>query len=254
MNVRIGPYAVVEAGASIGDGCVISAHATIAGCVRMGPSNFVGVGAVLGEDPQDLRFNAETRSYVTIGARNQIREHCTLHRATVPEGSTVVGDECLLMVGVHLGHDARVGNGAIFANGTMLGGFVMAEDGVFLGGGTLVHQHVRIGRRAISQGNSTLTKDVPPYAMVALLNKVVGLNTVGLKRMGMDLAKRNEVKKAFHLLYRSGVNFSQALESARQSIWSVEVAHFWDFVSGASKRGICAPIARRKTQREEAEE
>ena len=239
-NVRVGPFAVVEAGAQIGDDCVIEAHAVVTGHVRMGVANVISAGAVVGGDPQDLRFKAETVSHVQIGERNRIREHCTIHRATVSGGATVIGDDCLLMVGVHMGHDSRLGNRVVLANGVMLGGFAEVEDSVFLGGGTGVHQHVRIGRLAIAQGNSSISKNVPPYTMAALLNKIAGLNVVGLRRSGLDLTKRNEVKKAFNLLYRSGLNVGQALAAARSMDWSQEVVAFWDFVESSTKRGICS--------------
>ena len=238
-NIRIGPYAVVESGACIGDGCSIEAHAVVTGHVRMGTSNIVSQGAVIGADPQDLRFDPKTVSYVQIGDRNRFREHCTIHRATLPGAATVVGDDCFLMVGVHLGHDSKVGNRVVMANGVMLGGFVEVQDSVFLGGGTGVHQFVRIGRLAIAQGNSSLSKNVPPYTMAALLNQVVGLNTVGLRRSGLTLPQRNEVKKAFNLLYRSGLNASQALAASRLTEWSPEGTSFWEFVEVSKKRGIC---------------
>lgn len=238
-NVRVGPYAVVESGAQIGEDCVIEAHSVITGHVRMGVANIVSPGVVLGADPQDLRFDPTTLSVVQIGDRNRFREHCTVHRATVSGGATVVGDDCFFMVGVHLGHDVRVGNRVVMANGVMLGGFAEVQDHVFLGGGTGVHQFVKVGRLAIAQGNSSLSKNVPPYTMAALLNQVVGLNNVGLRRSGMSATLRQEVKKAFALLYRDGMNVAQALTAARLVQWSPEVDAFWEFVGASTKRGIC---------------
>ncbi|MEK0446210.1 MAG: acyl-ACP--UDP-N-acetylglucosamine O-acyltransferase [Verrucomicrobiota bacterium] len=239
-NVSVGPFAVVEAGAQIGEHSVVEAHAVVRGSVLMGSHNVVGAGTVLGGDPQDLRFDPATPSFVRIGHRNRIREHCTIHRATVSGGETALGDDCLLMVGSHLGHDSRVGSRVIFANGVMLGGFVEVQDQVFLGGGTKVHQFVKIGRQAMSQGNSSLSKNVPPYTMVALLNRMVGLNVVGLRRSGWSGALRLEMKRAFDLLYRGGLNVAQALEQARLRAWSPEVEHFWEFVEASKKRGLCA--------------
>lgn len=239
-NVSVGPFAVVEAGAQIGEHSVVEAHALVRGNVMMGTHNVVGAGAVLGGDPQDLRFDPATPSFVRIGHRNRIREHCTIHRATVSGGATEVGDDCLLMVGSHMGHDSRVGNRVIFANGVMLGGFVEVQDQVFLGGGAKVHQFVKIGRQAMSQGNSSLSKNVPPYTTVALLNRMVGLNVVGLRRSGWSAALRLEMKRAFDLLYRQGWNVAQALERARRGSWSPEVEHFWEFVEASGKRGLCA--------------
>jgi UDP-N-acetylglucosamine acyltransferase len=239
VDVKVGPYAVIESGAVIGSGCVIDAHAFISGYVRMGDANTVGVGAVLGGTPQDLRFDPSTESFVQIGKGNHIREHCTIHRGSHAGGATVVGDGNFLMVGVHLAHDVKLGNKTVFANGVMLGGHVVVDDGVFLGGSTVVHQFVRIGKLAISQGNSSLSKDLPPFLMASELNAVVGLNVVGLKRAGFSLEQRSEVKEAFSWVYRRGYNLAQALELARGRHWGVEADCFWRFVESTGKRGIC---------------
>lgn len=239
-DVQIGPYAIVESGAILGARCVIEAHAVVKGHVQMGTDNVVSNGAVIGGNPQDLRFDPATESMVRIGNRNTIREHCTVHRGALSGGETVLGDDNYLMVGTHIGHDTRIGNKAVFANGVMLGGHVEVDDCVFLGGGTVVHQFVRIGKMAISQGNSSLSKDLPPFLMSSELNTVVGLNVVGLKRGGLNPAQRNEIKEAFNWVYRRGYNFSQALELARARRWGAEAEHFWAFLSATGKRGICA--------------
>jgi UDP-N-acetylglucosamine acyltransferase len=252
-GVEIGPYAVVESGAEIGDGCVIGAHALVGRYVRMGAGNSVGAGAVIGGDPQDLGFNSATESYVRIGNRNRIREHCTVHRAAKACGETVLGDDCFLMVGSHVGHDTRLGNRVIMANSVLLGGHVEVGDGVFLGGGTSVHQFVKVGRMAVTQGNSSLSKSVPPYLMTSGLNTVVGLNVIGLKRGGFSGAQRAEVKEAFDGLFRSGRNVSQAVAWARGRSWGEASLYFWDFVEGAGKRGICGWRGRYRVGREDAE-
>lgn len=253
--VKVGPYAVIESGAVLGDGCIVEAHAFIGRYVRMGADNTVGVGAVLGGNPQDLRFNPATESYVRIGNGNQFREHCTLHRGSQPGGETIVGDGNFLMVGVHLGHDVRLGNKTVLANGVMLGGHVVVDDGVFFGGGTAVHQFVRIGKLAITQGHSSLSKDLPPFLMASELNSVVGLNVVGLKRAGFSPDQRSEVKEAFSWVYRRGYNLAQALELARSRHWGVEADCFWSFVQKTGKRGICGWRGRRarRTESEGAE-
>ncbi len=249
-GVQIGPYAVVEAGAVVGDDCVVGSHVVVGRWVRMGASNVVSSGAVLGGDPQDLRFDPETPSFLRIGDRNRIREHCTLHRATVSGGETVVGDDCFLMAGAHVGHDAKVGSRTILANQVMLGGFVEIGEQVFIGGGGGVHQFVKIGRLAIAQGNSTMTKNVLPYTMVAKLSQTVGLNVVGLRRAGLDAAQRNEIRRAFKLLFVSGRNLQQALLDAHAMSWGPHAAAFWEFAQTAGKRGICPWIGRSATRAE----
>lgn len=244
-NVRVGAYAVIEGAARVGDDCVIEAHAVIREYVAMGPNNLVGYGAVLGADPQDLSFDPATRSFVRIGAENKIREYCTLHRGTTEGASTTVGDRCFLMVGTHLGHDVQLGDGVILANNVLLGGHVQIADRVFIGGGTVVHQYTKIGRLAICQGLSGFSKFVPPFVIAAQVNGVAGLNIVGLRRAGFTVEQRAEIKAAFDLLYRSGLNVSQALAAAGERSWQEAAGEFWRFIRGATGKGICDLIASR---------
>jgi UDP-N-acetylglucosamine acyltransferase len=239
-GVRVGPYAIIEGGAKIGDGCVIEPHAIIGASVTMGRSNSIGCGAIIGAAPQALGFQTRTRSEVIIGNNNQIREYCTIHRGSSQGSATIVGDDCFLMAGAHLGHDVRVGDRVIIANNVLLGGHVVVSDGVFLGGGSVLHQFVRIGRLAICQGMSAASKDIPPFTIAAGRNRVVGLNVVGLRRASLNDAQRTEIKRAFDLLYRSGRNTRQALAAAGASTWGAEGQEFFDFVAEAKKRGICA--------------
>ena len=245
LGVSLGPYAIVESGAEIGDHCQIGAHAVVGSCVRMGAGNWIGAGAILGGEPQDLRFDRAIQSFVRIGSGNRIREHCTIHRSVQAGGQTQVGNENYLMVGSHLGHDVRVGDKTVLANGVLVGGHASIEDGVFLGGGTLVHQFVKVGRLAISQGNTSLSKNLPPFLMASGLNAVVGLNVVGLKRAGFSSQQRSEIKEAFSWVYRRGYNLAQAMEYARARNWSVDAEQFWDFINHAGKRGICGWRGRR---------
>ena len=149
------------------------------------------------------------------------------------------------MAGAHLGHNARLGDHVIIANGSMLGGHVAVEDRVFIGGGCVFHQNVRVGRLAICQGASAFSKDIPPFTMAAERNGVAGLNVVGLRRAGLDAAQRAEIKAAFALLYRSGMNVAQALAAARERPWEAEGRAFWDFIEAAGKRGLCDLLATR---------
>jgi len=238
-DVEIGPYAVIEGGARIGDRCRIQGHAFIGAHVTLGDENVIGYGAVIGAEPQDLAFQPGIRSEVRIGNGNTIREYCTIHRGTRENSATQVGDRCFLMAGAHLGHNASVGNAVIIANNALLGGYVVVEDSVFIGGGCVFHQHVRLGRLAICQGMSAASKDIPPFTVAAGRNRVVGLNVIGLRRAGLTGDRRKEIKRAFELVYCSGLNTSQAVAAAGKRTWSPEGAEFFRFVAG-SKRGICA--------------
>ncbi len=236
-GVRVGPFAIIEAGCKIGDGCAIAGHAVICAGSVLGPGNEVGYGAVIGANPQDLSFK-ESGSRVEIGARNRIREYATIHRATAAGGATRVGDDNFLMGGVHLGHDVQVGNRVIMANNVLLAGHVLVEDGVFLGGATVVHQWVRIGRLAITRGGARLGKDVPPFCMAVETNAVSGINRVGLQRAGVAPETRRAIRAAYDLIFRSGLNVSQALVEVRAKLAEPEVEAMAAFVA-ASKRGIC---------------
>jgi UDP-N-acetylglucosamine acyltransferase len=151
----------------------------------------------------------------------------------------VLGNDCFLMAGAHLAHNARLGNRVVMANDALLGGYVVVEDGAFIGGSGVFHQHIRVGQLAITQGGSAFSKDVPPFTIAAGRNTVVGLNVIGLRRAGLSAEQRRDVKVAFNLLYRSGMNKTQALKAAEGRAWGPEACAFFAFVA-ASKRGVCA--------------
>jgi len=247
-QVSVGPHVVIEGPVQIGDECEIQAHAVITGHVIMGNRNVVGYGAVIGGEPQDFAFRPEVCSAVHIGDGNRFREYSTIHRGSKENTSTVVGDGCYLMAGAHLGHNVRLGDRVIIANNAMLGGYVQVEDGVFIGGGCVFHQFIRVGRLAICQGASAFSKDVPPYTMAAERNGVAGLNIIGLRRAGFTPEQRAEIKEAFALLYRRGLNVTQALAAARERAWGPEAQAFFDFLGEGKKRGYCAFLASRKNR------
>jgi UDP-N-acetylglucosamine acyltransferase len=238
-DVEIGPNVVLEGPVSIGAGTKVQANAVIVGQVKIGSGNTIGYGSVIGGFPQDLSYRPDSPSGVEIGNDNVLREYCTIHRGTKPDTLTVLGNQCLLMVGAHLGHNARVGNQVILANNVLLGGYVEVHDKAFLGGASVVHQHTRLGTMSIMQGGSAVSKDVPPFGAEAGRNSIVGINVVALRRAGFGSELRLEVKRAFHILYHEGLNTSQAAAKAAEEKWSPQVQPFWDFVK-TSKRGICA--------------
>jgi len=244
-DVSVGPYAVIEGPARIGNRCTIQAHAVIGGDVEMGEENVIGYGAIIGSEPQDLSFRPDISSMVRIGRGNTVREYVTIHRGSVADSVTTVGDGCLLMVGAHLGHNVQVGNHVIIANNALLGGYVEVGDRAFIGGGCVFHQHVRVGQLAICQGQSGFSKDVPPFVMAARHNEAAGLNAVGLRRAEFTAAQRAEIKSAFDLLFRSDLNVSQAISAAGERAWGEEARSFWEFVSKAKKRGLVTLLTNR---------
>lgn len=234
-EVEVGAYSIIGAGAIIGEKSVIQSHVVIEGAVKMGAGNFIGHGAIIGSTPQDLGFKSEIKSGIDIGEGNVIREHCTIHRGATEGSTTVMGDRNFLMVGAHLGHDCRIGNGVVIANNSLLAGHVRIDDGVFVGGGSRFHQHIRLGRLVMAEGR--FTKNLPPF-LIAAKNQVFGVNILGLRRAGLSPAERDEIKKAFKLLYKSGLNTKQALEKAGEMDFGPVGREFFSFVAEVGKRGI----------------
>ena len=238
-NVSVGPFAFVDDQVSIGDNAVIGPHAVILRHTSLGEGCRVHACAVLGDLPQDLAFK-DCDTQVKVGRRCVIREHVTVHRGTKEGTATEIGDDCFLMATAHVAHNVRLGNRVIIANGTMLGGYVEIGDRAFISGAVVVHQFVRIGRLAMVGGNAGLGKDVPPFCMVAGMerNAVAGLNVIGLRRAGLGPAERQAVKAAFKLLYQSGLNVTQAVAQIVAEYPSGPARELADFVA-QSHRGIC---------------
>jgi UDP-N-acetylglucosamine acyltransferase len=242
-DLEIGPFSVIGPHAMIGDRTIVQSHVVIEGDVAIGTSNFIGHGTIIGTPPQDLSFSSERKTKVEIGNDNVIREYCTIHRGS-PEGSvTKIGDKNFLMAGAHIGHNCKIGNNVIIANNCLLAGHVRVDDAAFLGGGSTFHQHMHVGRLVMVQGSSAFGKDLPPFVIAAERNSVFGINIVGLRRAGFSVRDRDELKGAFKLLYASGLNISQALEKAETMNFGAPAREFFEFVTGAKKRGIC-PLKR----------
>lgn len=240
VDVEVGPFAVIRSGARIGDGCRIGPHTVIFGEARLGARCQVHAGAVVGDLPQDLSFRGAP-SLAVVGEECTLREGVTIHRGTKEGTATVVGPRCYLMANAHVAHNAQLGERVILANGALLAGYVRVDDYAFISGNCAVHQFCRVGRLAMVGGGAILTKDCPPYCTVRsnTLNRVAGLNVIGMRRAGLNAAARAEVKAAFALLYRSGLNTSQAVAALRSRFTAGPATAFTDFIE-ASQRGICA--------------
>lgn len=249
-DVEIGPHVIIGDEVALGPGCVIQANAVIEGKTTLGARNRVGYGAILGAPPQDFAFTDSVQSAVRIGDGNTIREYVTIHRGSKDGTATVVGNDCYLMVGAHLGHNVQLGNGVVIANDCLLAGYVEVGDKAVLGGGSVFHQFIRIGRMAMISGGAGFTKDIPPYTLANQDEKVSGINVIGLRRSGFAPAVRTEIRRAFKFVYWGGLNFREAVVKARESSWAPETQYFFDFIA-ASKRGIC-PVNRLPHGAEEA--
>jgi len=239
MTVNVHPTAIIEDGARLGEGCVVHAYVIVTRHAVLGEGVVVHPHAVVGGDPQDLRFDTSLDTGVRIGARTVIREHVTVHRATKPDGWTEIGADCYLMVGSHVAHDCRLADRVTVANDVLFAGHVQVGEGVFIGGGAGIHQFSRIGEGAIVGGAARVSQDVPPFTMVTERDEIVGLNVVGLRRRSLPRGTVEELKKAFRAVNVPVGNMREiaAAELASGEYASAEARRYLEFF-GAGKRSI----------------
>ena len=237
-DVNVGAGAVIGPGVVIGAGTTVGSHALIERDTVIGEACEIHHGAVLGTDPQDLKFEGESTQLV-VGDRTVIREYATLNRGTRAAGRTVVGSDCLLMAYVHIAHDCILGDHVILSNAVNMGGHVEIGDWAIVGGLTAIHQFVRIGPHAFVGGASRVPKDVAPYVRAAGNPlAMAGLNSVGLRRRGFDEPTRSSLKQAYRLFFMSDLNVSQALARARDELDDrPEIDVFLTFIE-ESERGL----------------
>lgn len=238
VGVEIGPYAIIGPRVVVGDRTRVGARATIAQDTIIGESCGIGVGAVLGAEPQDRKYQGEETQLV-IGDETIIREYATLHRGTQASGRTAVGRRCYLMAYSHVAHDCTLEDDVILANCVQLGGHVHVEPAATIGGSSAVHQFVRIGTYAFVGGGSRVVQDVPPYTRAAGNPlKLYGINSAGLARAGVDSQTLFRLKRAWRLLFNSKLNLSRAIECVRAEYGDMpEVERLIRFVE-QSRRGI----------------
>jgi len=235
-NVSIGPYAIIEDEVEIGDGCEIAAHCVIKCFTTLGARNRIFEHAVLGGEPQDVKFDGE-RSYLKIGDDNLIREFSTLHRASGKDEVTRIGSRNFFMVGTHIAHNCNIGDDNIFANEVALAGHIDVEDHVFLSNGVGAHQFVRMGRYAMVGGKSKIVQDVLPFFITdGNPPRVRGVNSVGLRRGGFEASSRMALKDAYQTLFRSQLPLNEALDRLQRTDDS-NVIHLVEFIRN-SKRGF----------------
>lgn len=237
-DVEVGPWAIIGPQCTIGNGTQIAARATLERNVRLGERVQIGIGAILGGDPQDLKYRGE-ETWVDVGDETSVREYATINRGTAHSITTSIGRNCFLMSYVHLAHDCHIGDHVIISNGTQLAGHVTVEDKATISGLCAVHQFSRIGRHSFIGGCSRVAQDVPPFVRaVGNPIKLFGLNSVGLRRTGFEEDVVRELKRAYRLCFRSDLNLGQGVERARAELALFpDVQHFLDFIE-ASQRGV----------------
>lgn len=229
-SVEVGPYTVIGENVKIGANTVIGPHVVIEGPTEIGLGNRIFAGAVIGTEPQDLKYKGDA-SKVKIGDYNQIREYVSINRATEADEVTQIGNNNLLMAYAHVAHNCVIEDEVIIANTVALAGHVYIESKARVSGVVGVHQFVRIGTLSMVAGMSRIVADVPPYTTVeGNPSRVRSLNVVGLKRSGLTDEDIFELKKAFRLIYRSEKTFKQALEELSSSTANPYVQHFRHFL------------------------
>ena len=236
-DVVVGPYAVIEGPVKLGAGSVLRPHVVLCGPLTMGCNNTVFSGAVLGEQPQHLKYNGEP-TRVEIGDNNVFRENVTVHRGTPQAWATRIGNNNFFMAGSHVAHDCQIGNQCILANGALLAGHCTLADGVYLSGNCAVHQFVRIGRLALLSGVSATTKDIPPFIIQQEINCVMGVNVVGMRRAGLSAEQIHAVRQAYHLIYREGMPLPASLATVEQQFGDLEAIQEMLTFIRQSTRGI----------------
>jgi UDP-N-acetylglucosamine acyltransferase len=236
-NVSIGPYAVVEADVEVGEGTAIGAHAVLKTGLRLGKRVTVNEAAVLGGLPQDLKFSG-ARSYAVVEDGATIREFATIHRSAHEDGVTRVGRNCFIMSYGHVAHDCDIGEDAIVASYSALAGHIRIGRKAFVSGGAVIHQFTRVGELAMVGGCSKVNLDVPPFVIVdGVPARVVGLNTVGLRRDGVSTEEVRTLKRAYRALFREKRPLEQAL-SHLDGLDGELAAKMAAFFRG-SERGVC---------------
>ena len=242
-TVQVGPYSIVEEEVEIGEGTIIGPYVHITGKTEIGKNNQIHTGAVIGAPPQDQKYKDE-KTRLLIGDNNVIREYATFHRSNTIEEDTIVGTTNFFMAHSHVGHNARIGNENVFANGVLIGGHAEIADKVFLSGNCAVHQFVKIGSLAMMQGNAAISQDLPPYTMAYGVNKLCGLNIIGLRRAGFTVEQRQELQYHYKRIFISGNNIGKVSRDALGESPGEKAKALLEFIL-QSKRGVCSHASRK---------
>lgn len=216
-GVAVGPYAIIEADVVIGNGTSIGPHAVVYNGTRIGKECRIFQGAGLGQIPQDLKFKGEN-TLLRIGDRTMVREFCTMNRGTAARGETVIGSDSVFLAYCHVGHDCVIGDGVIVSNNLAMAGHVEVGNNVTIGGVCAIHQFVRIGDFAMIQVQAYVTQDVVPYALVgAEPLRISGVNKIKLERLGFSPERYQNVKRAYRILFRDGLNLKDAVAKLEET-------------------------------------
>jgi UDP-N-acetylglucosamine acyltransferase len=241
-DASVGPGCVIDGtlgAVTVGPGTRLLGHAYLYGPMTIGRDNTVYPFACLGFAPQSLGYDpAQPGQGLAIGDHNIFREGTTLHRAMTDEGPTTIGHHNYFMCNTHAGHDVRIADHCILANGVLLGGHVFVDERVTIGGNTTIHQFCRIGRGAMLSGSIAATYDLAPFFMLTGINVVGSLNVIGMRRLGLPREQIEDIRWVYKTLYRRGLPVSTALEAMRERADRPIVAEYIAFIE-ATRRGLC---------------
>lgn len=237
-NVIVGPFSIIEDDVIVEDDVEIGTNVYLASGTRIGKECKIYHNAVLGTEPQDLKFQNE-KTYLEIGERTVIREFCSLNRGTKHTGKTIIGNDCFIMMYVHIAHDCIIGNNVIISNATNMAGHVEIHDYAYISGLCPIHQFVKIGSYSFIGGGYRVPKDVPPYILTGGEPlSFIGLNVIGLTRRGFSKEVISDLKEVYRIIYKMDLNVTQAVEKINQEIkMTPEIKNVLDFIAN-SERGI----------------
>ncbi len=237
-GVNVGPYSIIDEYVTLGEGTTVGSHCIITGHTSMGKRNRVFTGAVIGSEPQDVKYKGEI-CYLEIGDDNYFREHVTVNPGTGEGSKTIIGNDNWLMIQAHVGHNCVLGSHIKLANLATLGGHVHIDDHATIGGVTPVHQFCRIGRYVMIGGGFRAVQDVVPYMIAGEEPlRIIGVNQIGLERNNFSKETIDTLKKAHKVIFRNNMTLKEAIHTLTTEFPQIEeIKHLVDFLNG-STRGI----------------
>lgn len=236
-SVEIGPYCVIDAHVRIAAGCKLWQNVSVTGWTQIDADCELHPGVVVGHAPQDIKY-AGQRTFCRIGRRTILREYVTIHRGTIPESETRIGNDCFLLAASHVGHNSVVGDRVTLINQVMLGGHVRVGHGAIIGGGAGLHQFVRIGDLAMVSGHAAIKKDIVPYSLVDRDGCIRGPNRVGIRRADIPEEHAQEIRLVFRELFKRGSNLQDTVERISELVTTPEGRAILDFLKEPSQRGL----------------